>query len=895
MTQPTHITFDKTAWGKILDACMERYTGHHSFDADRYALLLEAESEQHQELASPLTLVRLQKQQVFKLLEKCEVQPVGHRVAVYAALHTVQLDEPTPSVVAAASIVSPPKHFIDPISTASSPQVPPLRMGAAPADGPFSGNHSTTNTTTSKIEAMTAEKFAKWIRTASKATIVSRLDDVHVQLLRPNTIGKRVRVGGGKPSAGSPKQPVSNKGGGAFDLDTEFSFPTPRSPNSEGAPSFTWVDVVGTWSTSVAPTTPILAEPPLAFASKFQKLREYYTAPKDALSDERLQRVMLASSPQRGYQTTTPDVSMPRFSSVQHATLESVLRSVEMEYGIELPLSAIARRVQDPNSYKLARENQRTSTTVTSNSTLSKKRITERIRHRIEESVSLNYVNASIFAEDELRDLRAECASFKRCRRSHTSVDETTFMELKERQLQEENKILEELSQQHMFVLRTATAPFGSIGSTAFFAPTGSEQHSDLMKTNHNQLALMFSQYLEQQGKTHANSDAYVEPWVLYVDMKQNLVVTVRPRDTVVIGRIHNNFDACFTHLPFTDFVGIIIEANVLHTQTQVDSMYATLDEVQRFLAPSSVRRVMRGDTSALSETDRLAKERRRKFNVRSYDPTASNCMNRVYFVRAMFVRAVRSVWRKLRRRKTRPRDMTLAALRLLNLVNRQASVFGRTMSDAKRLTEFARVSMCGGCVPQAGGSRMPKQTMIRSTIQHDHSIGGRWGIGGSHSHQHPAPLSPRGANARGGAGDCCLDDNAYEDCLWAQESQRLADETTERCRQLRHLTGELMSLAMALDAETYDENLSVIGFVTALFAPMGYWAANMGVNFRCPLFHDEHGYLATWVVYAIFAWLLTWWFYNRYHTIDIAEVVTRWVRWLGSWTKRKCSRLVRR
>jgi hypothetical protein len=862
-----HISFDTNAWMHVLTECMARFNsaGSHSFDADRYTLLLQAESEHHPELTSPQALVRIQKQKMFRLLEKCEIQPIGHRVAVYTAL--MSLDGPT---LPTAPVQQEHREGLVPLLPAAAATVPP------------SNAHSATST--SNVDAMTPERYAQWIRTASKATIVSRLDDVHVQLLRPNTIGKRVRVGGRAPR-GSSKP--AQKGGGAFELDTEFSFPSPRSSSSDSKHSFTWVDIVGTWSTSSTTSGPI-AEPPLAFASRLQKLREYYSAPKGALSDERLQRVMLASSPQRGYQTSSPDVSLPHFSAVPNATLESVLKSVEMEYGIELPLSAIARRVQDPDYYQHARD-QRTSTTITSNSTLSRKRITERIRQRVEESVNLNYVNASIFAEDELRDLRAECAALKRCRSSHTSADEATLMELKERQLQEENRILAELSQQHMFVLRTATAPFGSIGSASFFAPAGSEQHSDLMKTHHNQLALIFSGYLEQQGRSHASSDAYVEPWVLYVDMKQNLVVTVRPRDAVVIGRIHNNFDACFTHLPFTDFVGMIIEANVLHTQAQVDSMYSTLDEVQRFLAPSSVRRVLSGDTSRLSKADRLAKERRRKYNVRSYDPTASNCMNRIYFVRGMFVRAVRSVWRKLRRRKTRPRDMTLAALRLLNLVNRQASVFGRTMSDAKRLTEFARVSLCGGCVTQAAGSRMPRQTTIRSTLQHDHSIGGRWGIGGSHSHQHPAPMSP----VDGPRG--CLDHNAYDDCLWAQESQRLADETSERCRQLRHLTGELMSLAMALDAETYDENLSVIGFITALFAPMGYWAANMGVNFRCPLFDDEHSYVATWVVYLIFAWMLTWWFYNKYHTIDIAEVVTRWIRLLGSWTRRKCSRLVGR
>lgn len=850
-------TFDGAKWRHAL-TIGERWlsVGSNSFDVERYQLLLEAECAFHPELASPRSLVQLPKKHVLRLLERCEVQPVGHRVALYAALHALR-DNPSMDTIPSPSPPDPPGTLHTSASTMSTTAHP----GRC-------------------TDAMTPEKYAQWIRTTSKATLFSRVDDVHVQLLRPNTIGKRVRVGG------KLAEKPSHATGGVFELDTELSMPSPPSPPGGSGGAFTWVDVVGTWSSSLPSAS--IVEPPLAFSSRLQRLREFYSAPK-AASDECLQRVLLASSPQRHYQTDSP--RMPQFSSVQ-MTLESVLKSIEVEYGVELPLSTIARRVQDPDSYTQSRDVRTSTVQISSTSTLSKKRIGERIRQRIEESMTLSYFNASIFAEDELRDLRAECHALK-CRGGQIE-DERSLAEAKERQLQDEQRILDELRQQHMFVLRTATSPFGTLAqsSTAFLAPTGSEQHSDLLKTNHNQLALIFSKFLEQQGKNNVSSDrAYIEPWVLYVDLRQNLVVTVRPRDTIVMGRMHTNFDACFAHLSFTDFVGMIIEASVLHSQMQVDSMYSTLDEVQRFLAPSSVRRVLEGDSSTgATGSERMEQLRRRRYNVRSYDPSAPKVVNVLNAIRGLAVRVARSAWRKLRRRKTRPRDMTLAALRLLNFVNRQASVFGRTLGDAKHLTEFARISLCGGCVPQGvrgAHTSFPKaahHTTIRSTLHpggHDHTVGGVW----NRSHATHGPTAQ--SQTKGISTMQCLDMCAYEDCLWAQESQRLADETAERCRQLRHLTGELMSLAMALDAETYDENLAVIGFVTALFAPMNYWAANMGTNFRCPLFSDRHAYLASWVVFLNFMWLLVWWFYYRYHNIDIAQSATTYIRRVGKWARR--------
>jgi len=386
------------------------------------------------------------------------------------------------------------------------------------------------------------------------------------------------------------------------------------SPSGSAEGNFTWIDVVGLWSRGV-----VRAE---RCATLF--------------SGSTLNARLL------DHDHTRDAISL----GLQQDSMASVIGKLERDYGIDLPMSSIVKRVVESAppvkeramSMMPFRRGSMLSDSICGDEPNDEARAL--MRGRVEEGIQLGYINGGIFAQREDRRGRAR--------------NEAELLRLR---------------RQHVFLLKTA-APFLSVEAQQMISPpSGSEQSSNTRKGTLNYICLALDTALTE-GESRIDG-RFLETWVVYYDEEARVIITVRPRDTRVIARMRTHFDSCFASCGVDGILRMLFEASVANYESFHTDMLNLTDECEAMIAPR-LQGTQKKDSEDGAELSRAERKRRSQYNVQQ-----AGCCG--WFL-SLTTRGLRSVWRKIMRPRVTNAHVTVSALRIMNLVYRQASTYRRAL-----------------------------------------------------------------------------------------------------------------------------------------------------------------------------------------------------------------------
>lgn len=893
----------------------------------------------HPLVSDPLTLAGKKKAEILALLQQAGVPSIGLRLSIYCSLicyesgHACEgpnsalamsmrhlalpASKKEASASAATTAVSSPRpaQTTASLTTKKGPtnRTPRPTTTTLTAAAQFTAPSSSSESVSSKSREMRSlpPSGSSGLAIVSKcrAKLLNNIEDYGLQLARPGTgattyvhVARRRNRQRSESrlaaalSTGAPPSSLAHPSSSYFDEDDDIFSPLGGGDGNDE--SFRWVDVVGTWdsSTKVRFKQSAFRRTSAAFADASSPLKQMLLSSfQDDGGDNDDQH--------QGYQT------LGRGGRARNTSLEEVLSSLERELRIELPLATICRRLQGASAHDGG--GSRTRSVVSTTTFASQKAaLTARIRQRVEEGVNLGYFCGTMFRETEDNDVKettnaggvktADCHAAAAAAggsagptsstattteddgsptalSSSATVPRSTTAEGKREQDTDKATAAaaEDLAidHQHILVISVAASPLRSASS--LLPPAGSEQRSHLLKTHLNNKTLTLASLLQDaQYNGKAGTSGVTEKWVVYIDTRTRVVVTVRPTDCLPIARIRAHFDTCFQYLSLDEFVSFLSEAVVVQYKSHLEEMDMVLDECQQMLAPKGA------DGDEAGDDDEEAKARRRqrqKTNIVVGKAEKGSVKDALYKFQASMVRGWRSVLRKLSRSRWRKRDTTIAALRLMSSLNRQASVYDRCLAQLKSSIEVIGGGEDGNDTTDGASSNTTaaprrhihrhKQPTKKMTNTSEHCCGHAIEWQSVHRHNalglvaHHGPTSCHSAACVSSCRRTIID-----------ECECACDELSERCSNLRHMTTELMNLGIALDAEHYDEGLAIVSIVTAVFAPFGYVCSNMGVNFRVPMFHLYYGYYGFWAFFVGVSVLIVTWFLKKYYDFSVVQ-----------------------
>jgi len=154
-----------------------------------------------------------------------------------------------------------------------------------------------------------------------------------------------------------------------------------------------------------------------------------------------------------------------------------------------------------------------------------------------------------------------------------------------------------------------------------------------------------------------------------------------------VIARMRTYFDSCFAYCGADGVLGMLFEASVANYESFYTDMLNLTDECEAMIAPT--KRTKKKEVEDGVELSQAERKRRSRLNVQQ-----AGCCGHVL---SLTTRGLRSVWRKLSRPRVTTAYVTVSALRIMNLVYRQASTYRRALHGTlASLDDLERLSGSG-------------------------------------------------------------------------------------------------------------------------------------------------------------------------------------------------------
>jgi Mg2+ and Co2+ transporter CorA len=578
-------------------------------------------------------------------------------------------------------------------------------------------------------------------------------------------------------------------------------------------------------------------------------------------------------------------------SALQHSSLEECLLQLESEFSIEIPLAAVVAKAQSMSmECHSDPQQQKPETTTRRRSTTNAQQVL--LRSCVEHGIHQGYISGSVFstntssADHQPRKRgsmkSSATAVFKSAEKISQSSSESKLQDEEEDAEKGSDCSLEEnLQHQHVFVFDSPTSFISPEVKREIFPPNGSEQRSNANKESKNFTALALDAFLNK--KSSKGIGPLTELWVVYVDFARNIVVSVRPTDCPSVSKMRSAFNELYGCVGLNNFLSFLAEACSVNYSAYLSEVYDLIDECETLVAPSMVERTRiaalmpmvgkageESNKAGTNTTTQEERERRRRHNV-------TQGQGRLSLVLSLATRALRSLWRKVVRRRTLPRDLTIATLRLMNLIYQQCSVCRRSldrsksiiitlqrvqleeanMSNAEQAREGVRVRPEAA---KAGGGLSQRRFLNTSAAEQSAAVSTSRKHGGkSEKSQHRNHAGDVGAE-----GSSSFDETSAFDSDQAVKVIKYINEMIEKVAQVRHISGELMNLSMALHGEFYDQGLSIVACIAAIFIPISWVNGAMSMNFYCVITNQKSGYFVLLGVYVVFVTLVLRFLFRR-------------------------------
>ena len=785
-------------------------------------------------------------------------------------------------------------------------------------------------TATSNIwssQASSRETDVKRILQLCQQKLHSKAQDALVQLHRPHTVTKRVHkpphllskfLGTSTATAAIPTGLNSRTRPEIVTSSSSFSptgtassqikkmhgspagdsYQSPRNigmMEAEQVQAFTWIDITGSWDDgySSAAKTAENGEGATHSQSSFFRPRRHASQLSAAVDRSSMQDfgsnregMPLLSQPPRPEIVSSPPVT----PALQRSTLEDVILKTEAEFEINMPLAAIVHRAHalsasvNPSAEGTGKQHQEQHNNGTRRRAGTSAQ-TAQMRSCVEIGIRQGYISGMMFSstigeDQEGVDKNASSAGADG-KKVHGSINNDSMASLDG-----------DLSHQHVFVLDSPTSFISPEAKAEIFPPNGSEQRSNANKESKNFVALALDTFLDKKRSTVIGP--FAEPWVVYVDFAKAVVVTIRPTDCIPISKMRSSFDDLFGRVGFGNFLWCLVDACAVNYGSYLSQMYDLIDECETLMAPTMVEKTRRAALSMKQKDEAMKagtntttdaeRERRSKHNISYSGP--------IGLIMSIATRIARSVWRKVSRRRTLPRDLTVATLRLMNLIYRQCSVCRRSLERSKGITaNMSRVQydeanlsaeegkevhktqaerLLAAAAPKSMTTRRFLSTWTSSRVSQKGAAFDRddrlkelqeMRRKRHHGHQHSHGMNHGDGDHTCGGGQHDKEEgeddgdthNVMAEAAEAISVNKYIDEMIERIGQIRHTSGELMNLSMALHGEFYDQGLSIVACVCAIFVPLTWVNGIMSMNFYCIVTLQNWGYFLLIGVYVAF------------------------------------------